>query len=160
MKWFRFPTRTIIISLYIISLISFYFAYLLKPLPVEIFRLSFDPLNVETNARVEQDNETINLENLQHMITISNIPPGLYDMRITFSGGVIVDANDNGLEPIRFVINQQSISISLSSIIETYDHYWLQLDSGSVSIVLDNFVKIEEQMYNVIISDITIRKHS
>jgi len=81
-------------------------------------------------------------------------------MRITFSGGVFVDADDNGLEPIRFVINQQSISIALSSIIETYDHHWLQLDSGSVSIVLDNFVKIDEQMYNVIISDITIRKHS
>jgi hypothetical protein len=81
-------------------------------------------------------------------------------MYITFAGGTIIDEIDLSLPTFVFQINQKSIPIDISELILTYQHGWVQLEPGNFTIQFQNFVKIEEQMYSLIISDITIWKHT
>ena len=159
MKPSKAPIQIIILSLFLVSLIGLYLGYLLKPLPVEIFRLSFDPLNVETNANINLDEETITFQELNETLIISNLNHGLFQMSLTFSGGTIVDDLDVGLPSLVMLINQKPISINITALIQTYQHGWVQLTSGNLTIQFQNFVKIEEQMYSLILSDITILQH-
>ncbi len=159
MKPSKAPIPIIILSLFLVSLISLYLGYLLKPLPVEIFRLSFDPLNVETNANINQDEETITFQELNETLIISNLNQGLFQMSLTFSGGTIMDEVDLGLPSLVMLINQKPISINITALIQTYQHGWVQLTPGNLTIQFQNFVKIEEQMYSLILSDITIWQH-
>jgi len=159
MKPSKAPIPIIILSLFLVSLISLYLGYLLKPLPVEIFRLSFDPLNVETNANINQDEETITFQELNETLIISNLNQGLFQMSLTFSGGTIMDEVDLGLPSLVMLINQKPISINITALIQTYQHGWVQLTPGNLTIQFQNFVKIEEQMYSLILSDITILQH-
>ncbi|MEN9819868.1 MAG: hypothetical protein RL379_646 [Bacillota bacterium] len=159
MKPSKAPIPIIILSLFLVSLISLYLGYLLKPLPVEIFRLSFDPVNVETNANINQDEETITFQELNETLIISNLNQGLFQMSLTFSGGTIMDEVDLGLPSLVMLINQKPISINITALIQTYQHGWVQLTPGNLTIQFQNFVKIEEQMYSLILSDITIWQH-
>lgn len=159
MKPSKAPIPIIILSLFLVSLISLYLGYLLKPLPVEIFRLSFDPLNVETNANINQDQETITFQELNETLIISNLKQGLFQMSLTFSGGTIMDEVDLGLPSLVMLINQKPICINITALIQTYQHGWVQLTPGNLTIQFQNFVKIEEQMYSLILSDITILQH-
>lgn len=158
MKSAKANIQTITLSLFLLSLVSFYLAYLMKPLPKEIFRLSFSPLNVETNALINLDENTITFQGIHQTLTIANLNPGILNMQLDFSGGVIVDADDLSLPSLLFEINNQPISIPVSSLVQTYNHSWVQMETGELTIQFQNFVKIEEQMYSLMLSDISIWK--
>lgn len=158
MKLAKGHIQIIILFLVILSLVSFYLAYLLKPLPKEVFRLSFSPLNVETNALINLDENTITFQMINQTLTIADLNPGILKMQLDFSGGVIVDADDLSLPSLLFEINNQPISIPVSSLVQTYNHSWVQMETGELTIQFQNFVRIEEQMYSLILSDISIWK--
>lgn len=159
MKQAKGPILTLTLSLFLLSLISLYLGYLLKPPPVEVFRLSFDPVNVETNANINQEEKTFTFQELNQTLVISNLHQGLFQMTITFSGGTIVDEVDEGIPALLIHINQNLIPIQITDLIFNYKHGWVQLEPGNLTIQFQNFVKIEGQMYSLILSDITIWQH-
>lgn len=160
MKRFGLSLEKLTIPIFFVSLISLYLGYILKPVPLKVFQLSFEPLNVETNALINFEEETITFDNVNQTLSLTNLNQGLFQMSITFSGGTIVDAIDLSLPTFVFQINQKSNPIDISELILTYQHWWVQLEPGNFTIHFQNFVKIEEQMYSLIISDITIWKHT
>jgi hypothetical protein len=80
-------------------------------------------------------------------------------MSLTFSGGTIVDEVDVGLPALLIHINQNPIPTQITELIFNYQHGWVQLEPGNLTIQFQNFVKIEGQMYSLILSDITIWQH-
>jgi len=160
MKRFRLSLEKLILPIFLVSLISLYLGYILKPAPLKVFQLSFETLNVETTAFINLEEETITFDEVNQTLRLANLNQGLFQMYITFAGGTIVDEIDLSLPTFVFQINQKSIPIHISELILTYQHGWVQLESGNFTIHFQNFVKIEEQMYSLIISDITIWKHT
>lgn len=160
MKRFSLSLEKLTLPIFFVSLISLYLGYILKPAPLKVFQLSFEPLNVETNALINLEEETITFDEVNQTLSLTNLNQGLFQMSITFSGGTIVDEMDLSLPTFVFQINQKSIPIDISDLILTYQHGWVQLEPGNFTIHFQNFVKIEEQMYSLIISDITIWKHT
>ena len=156
MKRFAFTNHTVIILWFVLSVLCLSLGYLLKQPAKNIFQLSFEPLNVETNANVNLEENSITFEDIQQSLTISNLPQGILKVSLTFTGGVMLDEVDLALPALLFVINQQSISIEIHELVHRYDHHWVQLQRGDFTIHLQNFVKIEEQMYSLILSDISI----
>jgi|1048.fasta_scaffold00714_2 hypothetical protein len=160
MKRFRLSLEKLTLPIFLVSLISLYLGYILKPAPLKVFQLSFETLNVETTAFINLEEETITFDEVNQTLRLANLNQGLFQMYITFAGGTIVDEIDLSLPTFVFQINQKSIPIHISELILTYQHGWVQLESGNFTIHFQNFVKIEEQMYSLIISDITIWKHT
>lgn len=160
MKRFGLSLEKLTLPIFFVSLISLYLGYILKPAPLKVFQLSFEPLNVETNALINLEEETITFDEVNQTLSLTNLNQGLFQISITFSGGTIVDEIDLSLPTFVFQINQKSIPIDVSELILTYQHGWVQLEPGHFTIHFQNFVKIEEQMYSLIISDITIWKHT
>lgn len=159
MKRSSLSMQIMIPGLLVLSMVSVYLAIILKPSPREIFRLAFNPLNVETNANVDVQEQTITFQNLHQTLTISNVNAGILQMVLTFSGGWIVDEPDLTHPTFMIELNQTPTAIPITSLTLAYEHRWVQFNRGAITLVFQNFVKIEAHMYALILSDIAIVYH-
>jgi len=159
MKRASVSMQIIIPGLLVLSMVSVYLAIILKPSPREIFRLAFNPLNVETNANVNVEEQTITFQSLNQTLTIGNVNAGILQMVLTFSGGWIVDELDLAHPTFMIELNQTPTAIPITSLTQTYNHRWLQFNRGDITLAFQNFVKIESHMYALILSDISIVYH-
>lgn len=159
MKRSRVSMQIMIPGLLVLSIASVYLAIIFKPSPREIFRLAFNPLNVETNANVDVQEQTITFQSLNQTLTIGNVNAGILQMVLTFSGGWIVDEPDLAHPTFMIELNQTPTAIPITSLTQAYDHRWVQFNRGDITLAFQNFVKIESHMYALILSDISIVYH-
>lgn len=160
MKKARVNLTIISISLYLLSLISFLLAYFQSTNRSIVFQLDFFPLNVNTNALVDENEETIAFNSLDQFVSISNLPNGILEMAIEFSGVFLTEPSNQSSDPFILSINNVEIPVSFSTASFIFSHWWFQMDADPVTLTMVNFVKIEnERMYGAYLQDITIYHH-
>lgn len=149
----------ITIGLYFLSGLSFIFAFYLKPLPTEIFRLQFDPLNVTTNATVDYGEETIAFDTLNQSLTVSSLPRGILKVSFAFSGSFLTSESQDETIPFLLTVNQVSIPLNLTTTPTMMVHGWFHSPGGDLILQFVNFVKIEGQrMYGVYLETLIIHQ--
>jgi hypothetical protein len=156
----RYRGLTLItIGLYVLSGFSFFIAFYLQPLPIEIFRLQFNPLNVTTNAIVDYDDETIAFDTLNQTLTVSSLPIGLLKVTFSFSGSFLTNESADEAVPFLLTLNQVTIPLNLTTTPTMIVHGWFHSNGDDLILQFVNFVKIEGQrIYGVYLESLTIHQ--
>lgn len=151
--------KFITIGLYFFSGFSFLIAFYLQPLPLEIFRLQFDPLNVTTTATVNSEEETIAFDTLNQSLTVPSLPRGILKVTFAFSGSFLTNESADEALPFLLTLNQVTIPLNLTTTPTMIVHGWFHSNGDDLILQFVNFVKIEGQrMYGVYLQSLTIHQ--
>lgn len=154
------PKQPIIVAgLYVVSFLMFFIASLRRPLPVLVFSLTFQPLNITTTAMVDEDGFLF-LSETNQVIELPTLPQGIYQIDLTTVGGMVVDSlTDTGLATLTLMANHLPFEIEINDLIGVQQFTWYQSTTSSVILTMTNFVKINDSLlYGLYIQDIRIYK--
>lgn len=146
-------------GLFVISLLLFWMLAFIRPTPVLVFSLTYQPLNVTTNASVDEENVLVFSE-LNQEIALPSFPQGEYCLQVASSGGMVVESlTDSGLSTLTLVVGEQTMAIEMDELIGEHQLSWRQSSPSSVVLTFTNFVKINDSLlYGVYIEDIRVYK--
>jgi hypothetical protein len=149
----------IIVGLYVVSLVLFFISSLLRSIPVLVFSLTYQPLNVTTTATVDEDDFLV-LSELNQAIELPVFSQGRYRLDLLTSGGVVIESLiDSGLSTFTLVAGGQIMVIELHDLIGQQQVTWHQTTTSSVILIMTNFVKINGNLfYGVYVQDIQMYK--
>jgi hypothetical protein len=154
------PKQPIIVAgLYVVSFLMFFIASLRRPLPVLVFSLTYQPLNITTSAMVDEDGFLF-LSETNQVIELPTLPQGIYQIDLTTVGGMVVDSlTDTGLATLTLMANHLPFEIEINDLIGVQQFTWYQSTTSSVILTMTNFVKINDSLlYGLYIQDIRIYK--
>jgi hypothetical protein len=154
------PKQPIIVAgLYVVSFLMFFIASLRRPLPVLVFSLTYQPLNITTSAMVDEDGFLF-LSDTNQVIELPTLPQGIYQIDLTTVGGMVVDSlTDTGLATLTLMANHLPFEIEINDLIGVQQFTWYQSTTSSVILTMTNFVKINDSLlYGLYIQDIRIYK--
>jgi hypothetical protein len=149
----------IIVGLYVVSLVLFFISSLLRSIPVLVFSLTYQPLNVTTTATVDEE-EFLVLSELNQVIELPSFPQGRYRLDLVTSGGMVSESLiDFGLPTLTLVAGEQTTAIEIHDLIGEQQVTWQQTTTSSVILTMTNFVKINGNLfYGVYVQDIQMYK--
>jgi hypothetical protein len=154
------PKQPIIVAgLYVVSFLMFFIASLRRPLPVLVFSLTYQPLNITTSAMVDEDGFLF-LSETNQVIELPTLLQGIYQIDLTTVGGMVVDSlTDTGLATLTLMANHLPFEIEINDLIGVQKFTWYQSTTSSVILTMTNFVKINDSLlYGLYIQDIRIYK--
>ena len=154
------PKQPIIVAgLYVVSFLMFFIASLRRPLPVLVFSLTYQPLNITTSAMVDEDGFLF-LSETNQVIELPTLLQGIYQIDLTTVGGMVVDSlTDTGLATLTLMANHLPFEIEINDLIGVQQFTWYQSTTSSVILTMTNFVKINDSLlYGLYIQDIRIYK--
>ena len=149
----------IIVGLYLVSLVLFFTSSLFRSIPVLVFSLTYQPLNVTTTATVDEDDFLVFSE-LNQTIELPVFSQGRYRLDLLTSGGVVIESLiDSGLSTFNLVAGGQIMVIELHDLISQQQITWHQTTTSSVILTMTNFAKINGNLlYGVYVQNIQIYK--
>jgi hypothetical protein len=146
-------------GLYVVSLLLLFLSVFFRSIPVLVFSLTYQPLNVSTTAIVDQE-DILFFSELNQEIVIPSFPQGEYRLHVATAGGMVVETLiDSGLSTITLVTGEQTLAIEIDELIGEHQLSWRQSSSSSVVLTFTNFVKINGSLlYGVYVQDIRLYK--
>ena len=146
-------------GLYVVSLLLLFLSVFFRSIPVLVFSLTYQPLNVSTTAIVDEE-DFLFFSELNQEIVLPSFPQGEYRLHVSTSGGVVVETLiDSGLSTITLVTGEQTLAIEIDELIGEHQLSWRQSSSSSVVLTFTNFVKINGSLlYGVYVQDIRLYK--
>lgn len=146
-------------GLLVVSLLLLWMSVFIRPTPVLVFSLTYQPLNVTTTASVDEENVLVFSE-LNQEIALPSFPPSEYRLDIAISGGMVVeDLIDSSLSTLTLVVGEQTMAIEIDELIGEHQLSWRQHAPASVVLTFTNFVKINDSLlYGVYVKDIQVYK--
>jgi len=149
----------VVLGLYVVSLLLFLTSTFVRTTPVLVFNLTYQPLNVSTNAIVD-DEDLLGFLELNQVIELPSFPQGEYRLHVVTSGGMVVETLiDSGLSTLTLVVREQTMTMEIDQLIGDHQVTWRQPFFSSVVLTFTNFVKINDSLlYGVYIQDIRLYK--
>ena len=146
-------------GLLVVSLLMLWMSVFIRPTPVLVFSLTYQPLNVTTTASVDEENILVFSE-LNQEIALPSFPPSKYRLDIATSGGMVVETlTDSNLSTLTLVVGEQTMAIEIDELIGDNQLSWRQYAPSSVVLTFTNFVKINDSLlYGVYVQDIRLYK--
>ena len=159
MKQSKSKQPIIIAGLYVVSLVLFFTSSLFQSIPVLVFSLTYQPLNVTTTATVDAE-EFLVLSELNQVIELPSFPQGRYRLDLVTSGGMVAESPmDSGLSTFTLVAGEQTTAIDIDDLIGQQQVTWQQPTTSSIILTLTNFAKINGNLfYGVYIQNIQLYK--
>ena len=156
------PKQPIISAgLYFLSLVLFIISALFRPIPIPVlvFSLTYQPLNVITTATVDEQDFLV-LSEFNQVIELPFFPQGRYRLDLVTSGGMVSESlSDSGLPTFTLAAGEQTMAIDINELIGEHQVTWQQTTTSSIILTLTNFAKINGNLfYGVYIQDIQLYK--
>lgn len=135
-----------VLGLYLVSLLMFCLSALWPNIPVLVFSLTYQPLNVTTTAIVDEE-EFLVMSELHQVIALPTFPQGRYRLEIATSGGMVAETlTDTGLDTFSLLVGEQTMSLEINELIGEYQLTWRQPSTTYVTLTMTNFVKINSNL--------------
>jgi hypothetical protein len=159
MKQSKSKQPIIIAGLYVVSLVLFFTSSLFRSIPVLVFSLTYQPLNVTTTATVDVE-EFLIMSELNQLIELPSFPQGRYRLDLVTSGGMVAESPmDSGLPTFTLMAGEQTTAIDIDDLIGQQQVTWQQTTTSSIILTLTNFAKINGNLfYGVYVQDIHLYK--
>ncbi len=146
-------------GLLVVSLLLLWMSVFIRPTPVLVFSLMYQPLNVTTTASVDEENILVFSE-LNQEIALPSFPPSEYRLDIAISGGMVVETLiDSSLSTFTLTAGEQTTAIEIDELIGDHQVTWRQTTTSSITLTFTNFVKINDSLlYGVYVQDMRVYK--